>query len=278
MRSSFRRRPKPAGPSRAATPAPRNRTGTCSQLKPSLQGTFQVLRGNGTSLGTVLLFHCPSGHQMGGPGLITCAWKGNVADWSSGIPVCKSVPPYETFGFRVAVIASIISCAIILLMAMAFLTCCLMKCVKREEQHRSDRTVQLWYQLRVGDLETVQAAYLSLKGLNNNNNIHPRSQSCLGEAATQAYDNRCFTIDYGEGTRRLTGMGCSLDKDPRIPAPSALSPRTPHTQVMVHRENAAQILLASEAILETPGQVAANVPESPRSGNQFLPTQNTMET
>ncbi|XP_027472764.1 sushi domain-containing protein 3 isoform X3 [Zalophus californianus] len=124
---------RPPGPWSAAAP-----TGTCTRVWPPPRGTLQVLRGNGTSVGTVIVFHCPSGHQMVGSGLLTCAWKGSVAEWSSVTPVCKSVPPYETFGFKVAVIASIVSCAIILLMSMAFFTCCLMKCMKRSEQP-SDR-------------------------------------------------------------------------------------------------------------------------------------------
>ncbi|XP_047635264.1 sushi domain-containing protein 3 isoform X2 [Phacochoerus africanus] len=166
----------------------------CMQVQSPSQGTFQVLRGDGTSVGTVIMFHCPLGHQMVGSGLLTCAWKGSIAEWSSGTPTCKTIPPYETFGFRVAVISSIVSCAIILLMSMAFLTCCLMKCVKKSEQQRSDRAAQLWLQLRGEDLETVQAPYLGLKGLNNNNSSSsgdPRVQPIHG------HDNHSFTTDAG---------------------------------------------------------------------------------
>ncbi|XP_036710140.1 sushi domain-containing protein 3 isoform X3 [Balaenoptera musculus] len=137
--TTFSRRARPGGRMGDATPAPGNCTGMCVQVQPPLQGTFQVLRGDGTSVGTVIVFHCPSGHQMVGSGLLTCVWKGNIAEWSSETPMCKTVPPYETFGFKVAVISSIVSCAIIMLMSMAFLTCCLMKCVKRSEQRRSNR-------------------------------------------------------------------------------------------------------------------------------------------
>uniref|UniRef100_A0A8C6DP90 Sushi domain containing 3 n=1 Tax=Moschus moschiferus TaxID=68415 RepID=A0A8C6DP90_MOSMO len=137
--ATLRRRARPGGRKRDAMPTPGNGTGMCVQVQQPLQGTYQVLRGDGTSVGTVIVFHCPSGHQMVGSGLLTCAWKGNIAEWSSGTPMCKTVPPYETFGFKVAVIASVISCAIIMLMSMAFLTCCFVKCVKRSEQRRSDR-------------------------------------------------------------------------------------------------------------------------------------------
>ncbi|KAM9082127.1 sushi domain-containing protein 3 isoform 4-T4 [Megaptera novaeangliae] len=137
--TTLSRRARPGGRMGDATPAPGNCTGMCVQVQPPLQGTFQVLRGDGTSVGTVIVFHCPLGHQMVGSGLLTCVWKGNIAEWSSETPMCKTVPPYETFGFKVAVISSIVSCAIIMLMSMAFLTCCLMKCVKRSEQRRSNR-------------------------------------------------------------------------------------------------------------------------------------------
>lgn len=63
--------------------------GTCTQVQPPQRGTLQVLRGDGASVGTVIVFHCPSGHQMVGSGLLACAWKGSVAEWSSGTPVCK---------------------------------------------------------------------------------------------------------------------------------------------------------------------------------------------
>ncbi|XP_058157446.1 sushi domain-containing protein 3 isoform X1 [Dasypus novemcinctus] len=235
---SLRGRARSGGRPGVPTPAPGNQTGTCSHLRRPRQGTFQVLRGNGTSVGTVLLFHCPSGHQMVGSGLVTCAWKESVAEWSSGTPMCKAVPLYETFGFRVAVIASIVSCAIILLMSTAFLTCCLMKCMKRGEQWRSDRAAQLWYQLRGEDLETVQASYLGLKGLRSSS--EPGSRPRLGAGPGQAHDNRSFTTDHGEGARELAHGPRSPDKDPWARGPGAPSPHVsglPHALVTVHTES-----------------------------------------
>lgn len=207
----MRRRLKPGGRAGGATSSPANYTGTCAQLQPPPRGTMQVLRGNGTAAGTMLVFHCPSGHQMLGSGLLTCIWKGSLAEWSSDVPVCKSLPAHQTFGFRVAVVASIVSSAIILLMSMAFLTCCLMRCVKRREQQRADRAAQLWLQLRGEDLETVQAAYLGIRGFGAGSGSDPRNWP------SQAHDNRSFSMtssDFGEGPRDL-----AMNKEPWSAAP-----------------------------------------------------------
>uniref|UniRef100_A0A8C6ICA0 Sushi domain containing 3 n=1 Tax=Mus spicilegus TaxID=10103 RepID=A0A8C6ICA0_MUSSI len=248
--ATLRGRARPRWRAGNTTPVPVNQTGTCAQLHPPPQGTLQVVRGDGTSLGTVLIFHCPSGHQMVGSGLLTCAWNGSTADWSSGSPVCKAVPPHETFGFKVAVIASIVSCAIILLMSMAFLTCCLLKCVQKNERRRADRTAQLWYQLRGEDLETVQAAYLGLKGHNHNNsssvgggNGGPSGGGGKpGIQHSQAHDNHSFTTDPGD-IREQSGVTHSVDKDPwtfrmGTPGPGGCS-SSPGTYVMVHAMNSA---------------------------------------
>ncbi|XP_012602605.2 sushi domain-containing protein 3 isoform X1 [Microcebus murinus] len=256
--ATLRGKAKPRGRAGGSTAAPGNRTGTCAQLPLPPKGTFQVLRGDGASLGTVLLFHCPSGHQMVGSGLLTCVWKGSVAEWSSGTPVCKSVPPHETFGFKVAVIASIVSCAIILLMSMAFLTCCLLKCVKRSERRRSDRTAQLWYQLRGEDLETVQASYLGLKNFSSSSSSKARSRTA------QAHYNHSFTTDPGESTSELASVTHAMDKNPWTPGPRVLSPSappsSPRAQVMVHTVNPGQTLPAAGLAAAMPRQPAAYTP------------------
>lgn len=147
----------------------RNNSGQCTPMPLPALGTQRIIQGNGTNVGTVISLQCPARHKLVGGGLV-CVMGTNSTQWTGDTPWCKPVAPFDDFGFRVAVVASIVSSTIILLMSMAFITCCLVDCFEKEERKKQERETGLWHQLEPGELRESLSIHYSNKGWNNNNN------------------------------------------------------------------------------------------------------------
>lgn len=68
----------------------------------------------------------------------------NVTCWinQSLFSFCSpALSPFEIHGFRVAVWASVVSSVIILLMSIAFITCCMVDCMNKNKKRRTERWV-----------------------------------------------------------------------------------------------------------------------------------------
>uniref|UniRef100_A0A667ZIQ7 Sushi domain-containing protein n=1 Tax=Myripristis murdjan TaxID=586833 RepID=A0A667ZIQ7_9TELE len=151
--------------------------GQCTPMPLPALGTQRIIQGNGTNVGTVISLQCPAKHTLVGGDLV-CVMGTNSTQWV-GETYCKPLSPYEDFGFRVAVLASIVSSAIILLMSMAFITCCLVDCIKEEKRKKQEREIDLWHREERIERRVDNRSHYSHKGRNNNNNTQEQKPKFL---------------------------------------------------------------------------------------------------
>ncbi|XP_076023331.1 uncharacterized protein susd3 isoform X2 [Genypterus blacodes] len=151
----------------------------CTPIPLPAKGTHTIIKGNGTNIGTVISLKCPGKHKLMGREL-QCVMDSNGTQWMGlGETYCKPLSLVEDFGFRVAVLASIVSSAIIILLLMAFITCCVNDYLKKDKKNRQERATDLQ------DLEGQQVQFMRSgryhKRKNNNNNNNNAQVKLLPE-------------------------------------------------------------------------------------------------
>ncbi|KAM4563885.1 uncharacterized protein susd3 [Odontesthes bonariensis] len=140
----------------------------CNPISLPALGTQSIIQGNGTNVGTVISLQCPAKHKLVGKDL-RCVMDNNSTHWV-GETYCKPLSHYEDYGFQVAVLASIVSSGIILLMSVAFITCCLLDCIKEDERKTKERESNVWQLEEQEQHQVDNRNHYSHKGRNNNNN------------------------------------------------------------------------------------------------------------
>lgn len=173
----------------------------CTPMPLPALGSQRIIQGNGTNVGTVISLQCPAKHKLVG-GNLMCVMMTNSTQWV-GETYCKPLSYNEDYGFRVAVLASIVSSAIIFLMSMAFLTCCLLDCIEKDKRKNLERESDAWQWEEQAQQQEHSRSRYNHKGRNNNNNNSQEKVLSLWDAHSplscdnsQAY--RC-PQQYGYG-------------------------------------------------------------------------------
>ncbi|XP_042083221.1 uncharacterized protein LOC102301183 isoform X1 [Haplochromis burtoni] len=144
-----------------------NSKAQCTPMPQPTLGNHQIIQGNGTNVGTVISLQCPGKHKLVGSDMM-CVMGPNSTYWT-GDSYCQALSPND-FGYRVAVVASFVSSGIILFMSVAFITCCLLDCIKEEERKKEENDSDPWqWEEPTPNQENNMSRY-SHKGRNNNNN------------------------------------------------------------------------------------------------------------
>ncbi|XP_035014037.2 sushi domain-containing protein 3 [Hippoglossus stenolepis] len=202
----------------------------CRPMPLPALGTQKIIQGNGTNVGTVISLQCPAKHKLVGREL-TCVMDVNSTHWD-GENYCTPLAPYEGHGFRVAVLASIVSSAIILLMSMAFITCCLLDCIKEDKRKKQERESEVWQLEEPTQHQGDNRSHYSHKGRNNNNNSQEKTLSLWDSHSPAGCDNmqacRCHQ-EYSYGLVCTYGPAAPLAALPGPGYDQPLLPRNPES-------------------------------------------------
>ncbi|XP_029292358.1 uncharacterized protein susd3 isoform X2 [Cottoperca gobio] len=156
----------------------------CTPMTLPALGTQKIIQGNGTTVGTVISLQCPAQHKLVGSEL-KCVMGSNSTHWV-GENYCKPLTPYEDYGFRVAVLASIVSLGIIFFMSVAFITCCLLDCIKEDKRKKHERESDMWQWEEQAQHQAENRSRYNHKGRNNNNNNTQEKVLSLWDTANPA--------------------------------------------------------------------------------------------
>ncbi|KAM7411630.1 hypothetical protein PAMA_021559 [Pampus argenteus] len=204
----------------------------CTPMPLPALGTQRIIQGNGTNVGTVISLQCPAKHKLIGKELMCVIMGTNSTRWV-GETYCKPLSANEDYGFHVAVLASIISSAIILLISMAFITCCLLDCIKEDNRKKQERELDVW-QLEEQAQHQINRPRYSHKGRNNNNNNTHKKILSQWDTHSPAL---CENVQ-GYGCHQHYAYSPTYIYDP--PLPHAPLPGLDYNQPLLSR-NSAQI-------------------------------------
>nr|XP_055024913.1 sushi domain-containing protein 3 [Misgurnus anguillicaudatus] len=179
-----------------------NQMGQCAPLLSPVIGSFIVIAGDGTSVGTVIRLQCPSRHRVVSGSQMSCVWSSNNTHWSGGIPECKPLTRLEDKGFQLALLLSFISIVIIIFMSIIYITSCLVRHVRHEERRKMERMrkreeATFWQQMDGDGLDLTGEVFHSQKIRNNNNNNNNNSirEERQHMETTITTDNQIFSHD-----------------------------------------------------------------------------------
>ncbi|XP_023360652.1 uncharacterized protein LOC111721126 [Sarcophilus harrisii] len=121
----------------------------CVRLLPPPFGSYNVEKGSGCSLGSIVVFSCQMGYQLIGSRTTICLLGNNGTHWSHPEPQCeKVIPTPPNHGYQGALIISLISGAIILAISISFVMCCLQE---RGLRNSSMATHTMYHQGRMSN-------------------------------------------------------------------------------------------------------------------------------